>query len=158
MPFNESPDALAIDWLRVKVIITSLYIISHSGCGFACPEDTFIPMTYQFLSLRKALRSLANSNNKQGHTKKTEGWWHPRKVQHLWHSLIGCSLMELPIESHSIRTELVTLMSQDALADKGTDNHWAPVTSNIQMETNTTCTLQSCCCYFKHAYGEVPHH
>lgn len=128
MPFNESPGAPAIDWLRVKVIITSLYIISHSGCGFACPEDTFIPMTYQFISPRKALRSLVSSNNKWGQPKNAEGWWHPGKVRQLWHSLICYGLMELPIEPHVIRIEPVTLMSQDSLADKDTDNHWAPVT------------------------------
>lgn len=83
MPFNESLDALTIDWLIVKVIITTLYIISHCGCGFACPEDTFIPMTYQLFSLRKTLRSLVSSNNKQGQSKNAEGWWHPEKGEHL---------------------------------------------------------------------------
>lgn len=141
MPFNESPDTPIIDWLRVKVIITSLYIISH--------------ILYKMDVVLHALKTplfpwpicsfpSGSSNNKQGQTKNTECWWHPRKVQHLWHSLIGSSLMELPIESHSIRIELATLMSLDAIADKATDNHWAPVTSNIQMKTNVMCILPWC--------------
>lgn len=48
MPFNESPGAPTIDWLGVKVIITSLQVSCHSACGFACPKDTCISHDLSF--------------------------------------------------------------------------------------------------------------
>lgn len=43
MPFNESPGAPTIDWLEVKVIITSFHVSRHLVDGFVGPTDTYIP-------------------------------------------------------------------------------------------------------------------
>ena len=107
MPFNESPGVHTIDWLGVKVIITRLHISRHSVYDFACPKDTYIPydLSVHFPKVSN-LKAWWRRNNKISQTippkthththTHTESWWQCRTAQ-LWHSLISCSLMELPI-------------------------------------------------------------
>lgn len=57
MPFNESPGAPAIDWLEVKVIITSFHVSRHAVDGFMGPADTYI-----FCDLSAHLPKVSNLN------------------------------------------------------------------------------------------------
>lgn len=127
MPLNESPGNMPIDWLKVTIIITNLYT-SHFGCSFELPWR--YPYTHDlsahFPQESRGRISVASSNNRRGQTKNTEGWWHTSRTAELWHSPIGCSLMELPIEQHSIGTELVTLMSKESPCWQGC---WQPLST-----------------------------
>lgn len=61
MPFNESPGAPTIDWLEVKVIITSFHVSHPLVYGLACPTDTYMPCGHSSSPKGKEFESLVKT-------------------------------------------------------------------------------------------------
>lgn len=92
-----------------------------------CPKDTYTPLTYPFISHREAAEEVWQVQiTGEARPKPERAGDVPAEQQSLWHSLMGRSLMELPIELCSIRTELVTLMSKESLCWQGC---WQPLST-----------------------------
>lgn len=92
-----------------------------------CPEDTHTPLTYLLISHRRAYEEVWQDQITGKASLQTQRAGDtPGEQGRLWHSPISCSLMELPIELHSIRAGLVTLMSKEALCWQGC---WQPLST-----------------------------